>query len=118
MLFLALLVMGGRGKNEGLFVVRRGSGIALASLTLHGFESLRIFCEESLAALVIGGCSNFLAEARNGSKTTGTPKPHASKLAWGFGGGSGIRTHGYLRITRFRIERLKPGSAIPPERGS
>ena len=30
------------------------------------------------------------------------------------GGGSGIRTHGSLHYTRFRIERLKPGSAIPP----
>ena len=30
------------------------------------------------------------------------------------GGGSGIRTHGRLPYTRFRIERLKPDSAIPP----
>ena len=69
-----------------------------------------------MASLSQSRCALVDQEVRNCPKAR-TPEPHFSKLEWGSGGGSGIRTHGYLRITRFRIERLKPGSAIPPGSG-
>src|SRR5207248_1470909 len=49
----------------------------------------------------------------------GGQRPRAARAVSGGqrrGGGGGIRTHGPLRVTRFRDGRTRPGYATPPDR--
>ena len=57
-----------------------------------------------------------LSSLRSGSNCVLIPRlPHSCpRLRRGNGGRSGIRTHGRLPYTRFRVERLRPDSAILP----